>query len=182
MRNELCFNTERYARTKYAARSSHRLSAAKTLQNAGARKTMPWVIKDAPFIDDWSERDYQTLIACLKHTVEAGGFVYAAFCDGLLKALFPLSPSCLAARNNTLICQAFMFPRINAARASAKRFFWRLGHGPERRERGSCTSPRIPLLKARRFTGPWAVLRRGYTIKRMLRRSPMIASWNAACK
>ena len=141
-----------------------------------------WVIKDAPFIDDWSERDYQTLIACLKHTVEAGGFVYAAFCDGLLKALFPLSPSCLAARNNTLICQAFMFPRINAARASAKRCFWRLGHGPERRERGSCTSPRIPLLKARRFTGPWAVLRRGYTIKRMLRRSPMIASWNAACK
>jgi len=51
-----------------------------------------WVIRDAPFIDDWSERDYQTLIACLKHTVEAGGFVYAAFCDGLLKGFVSVEP------------------------------------------------------------------------------------------
>ncbi len=44
-----------------------------------------WVIKDDPFIDDWSEQDYQTLISCLKHTVSTGGFVYAAFYDGNLK-------------------------------------------------------------------------------------------------
>lgn len=25
-----------------------------------------WIIKDAPFIDDWTEKDYQTLIFCLK--------------------------------------------------------------------------------------------------------------------
>ena len=24
-----------------------------------------WIIKSAPFIDDWSEEDYQTLAACL---------------------------------------------------------------------------------------------------------------------
>lgn len=51
-----------------------------------------WVIRNAPFIDDWNERDYQTLIACLKHTVEAGGFVYAAFCDGLLKGFVSVEP------------------------------------------------------------------------------------------
>lgn len=44
-----------------------------------------WVIKSAPFVDDWSEADYQILIACLKNTVLTGGFVYAAFCDGILK-------------------------------------------------------------------------------------------------
>ena len=44
-----------------------------------------WVIKDAPFIDDWSEADYQTLISCLKHTIQAGGVVCAAFADDLLK-------------------------------------------------------------------------------------------------
>ena len=44
-----------------------------------------WVIKDDPFIDDWSEKDYQTLIACLKHTLSTNGFVYAAFCDNSLK-------------------------------------------------------------------------------------------------
>ncbi len=44
-----------------------------------------WVIKDAPFIDDWSEKDYEFLVACLKNTSATGGFVYAAFCDNALK-------------------------------------------------------------------------------------------------
>ena len=44
-----------------------------------------WVIKSAPFIDDWSEADYQTLVNCLKNTVSIGGFVYAAFYDKKLK-------------------------------------------------------------------------------------------------
>lgn len=44
-----------------------------------------WIIKDAPFIDDWSEKDYQFLISCLKNTIISNGFVYAAFYDGKLK-------------------------------------------------------------------------------------------------
>ena len=44
-----------------------------------------WVIRDVPFIDDWSEEDYQFLVKCLKNTVDTGGVVYAAFCDGVLK-------------------------------------------------------------------------------------------------
>ena len=44
-----------------------------------------WVIKDAPFIDDWSEEDYKILILCLKNTVLSGGFVYAAFDENRLK-------------------------------------------------------------------------------------------------
>ncbi len=43
------------------------------------------MIKDAPFIDDWSEEDYQFLIECLKNTIITGGVVYAAFCNGVLK-------------------------------------------------------------------------------------------------
>ncbi len=38
-----------------------------------------WVVKPDPFVDDWSEADYQTLVACLKNTVETGGFVCGAF-------------------------------------------------------------------------------------------------------
>ena len=49
------------------------------------REKGTWVIKSAPFIDDWSEGDYQTLVACLKNTLLTGGFVYAAFWDGQLK-------------------------------------------------------------------------------------------------
>ena len=44
-----------------------------------------WVVKSAPFIDDWSEEDYCTLVSCLKNTVLTGGFVYAAFCNDALK-------------------------------------------------------------------------------------------------
>lgn len=44
-----------------------------------------WVVKSAPFIDDWSEKDYQTLVTCLKHTVATGGFVSAAFSNHCLK-------------------------------------------------------------------------------------------------
>lgn len=39
------------------------------------RENKTWIIKEEPFIDDWTETDYQTLIAYLKHTILAGGFV-----------------------------------------------------------------------------------------------------------
>ena len=44
-----------------------------------------WVVKDAPFVDDWSEEDYACLVNCLRQTIQQGGFVHAAFCDGWLK-------------------------------------------------------------------------------------------------
>lgn len=43
------------------------------------RENGQWVIREDPFIDDWSEEDYQTLVSCLKNTIATGGFVYAAF-------------------------------------------------------------------------------------------------------
>lgn len=42
-------------------------------------------IEDAPFIDDWSREDYQTLTDCLKNTLITGGLVYGAFSAGKLK-------------------------------------------------------------------------------------------------
>ena len=44
-----------------------------------------WVIRDNTFIDDWTEEDYEKLIAELRKTISSGGFVYAAFCGGRLK-------------------------------------------------------------------------------------------------
>ena len=42
-----------------------------------------WRIKEDPFIDDWTEADYQFLVTCLKNTVQTGGLVYAAFCNNV---------------------------------------------------------------------------------------------------
>lgn len=44
-----------------------------------------WVIKDDPFIDDWTEEEYGELVSLLRRTLDRGGFVYGAFCDNLLK-------------------------------------------------------------------------------------------------
>ena len=49
------------------------------------RENNEWVIKDDPFIDDWSEQDYQVLVSCLKNTIATGGFVYGAFSKEGLK-------------------------------------------------------------------------------------------------
>lgn len=51
-----------------------------------------WVIRDDPFVDDWSEEDYRTLVSCLKHTIASGGFVRAAFVGGVLKGFVSVEP------------------------------------------------------------------------------------------
>jgi len=49
------------------------------------RENGVWVVRSSPFIDDWTEEDYRTLIDCLHNTVRTGGFVCGAFLDGGLK-------------------------------------------------------------------------------------------------
>ena len=51
-----------------------------------------WVIKDDPFIDDWSVTDYKFLVFCLRNTVATGGLVCAAFYDGVLKGFVSVEP------------------------------------------------------------------------------------------
>jgi len=60
------------------------------------------MVKDAPFIDDWSEEDYQTLISCLKNTVSTGGVVYAAFQDDVLKGFASVEPDFFGGENKYL--------------------------------------------------------------------------------
>ncbi len=43
------------------------------------RENGAWVVRSDPFIDDWTEEDYQTLICCLRNTLRTGGFVFGAF-------------------------------------------------------------------------------------------------------
>lgn len=61
-----------------------------------------WVVKDAPFTDDWSEEDYQTLISCLKNTVSTGGVVYAAFQGNVLKGFASVEPDFFGGENKYL--------------------------------------------------------------------------------
>ena len=66
------------------------------------REQGQWVIKDAPFIDDWSEADYQVLVACLQNTVSTGGFVYGAFYDDRLKGFVSVEAELFGGENRYL--------------------------------------------------------------------------------
>lgn len=52
-----------------------------------------WVVRDDPFVDDWSEADYQFLLRCLRDTLRSGGLVYAAFDAGHLKGFAAVLPT-----------------------------------------------------------------------------------------
>ena len=49
------------------------------------RESGEWLIRDVPFVDDWSEEDYRQLLEHLSGILASGGFVYAAFVRGELK-------------------------------------------------------------------------------------------------
>jgi len=51
-----------------------------------------WKIKNVPFVDDWTEEDYNKLVVCLKHTAGSGGFVFAAFFNEILKGFVSVEP------------------------------------------------------------------------------------------
>ncbi len=56
------------------------------------RENGAWVVRDDPFVDDWSEEDYRVLTDCLGRTIKRGGFAYAAFLDGVLKGFASVEP------------------------------------------------------------------------------------------
>lgn len=61
-----------------------------------------WVIRDDPFIDDWTEEDYQMLIKYLTNTVNTGGFVYAGFCGDVLKGFVSVESTVFGGGNKYL--------------------------------------------------------------------------------
>lgn len=68
-----------------------------TVVNCWRKENGAWVIREDPFIDDWTESDYQFLVECLKNTVQTGGFVCAAFCGhrsgSVLKGFVSVEPA-----------------------------------------------------------------------------------------
>lgn len=54
-----------------------------------------WTVVEDPFTDDWTEKEYQILVGCLKNTVLTGGFVCGAFYRGVLKGFVSVEASLL---------------------------------------------------------------------------------------
>lgn len=73
-----------------------------TVTKCWRKENSGWVIKGAPFIDDWTESDYDFLISCLKNTVSSGGFVYAAFSGRSLKGFSSVEAGLFGSRHQYL--------------------------------------------------------------------------------
>lgn len=56
------------------------------------RENGAWIAKDAPFIDDWTQKDRERIAAELKNLAGRGGLVYAAYCGGKLAGFASVSP------------------------------------------------------------------------------------------
>lgn len=73
-----------------------------TVTKCRRREKENWVVRDDPFIDDWTEEDYQVLVTCLKNTVSTGGLVYAAFAQDVLKGFVSVESSLFGKENRYL--------------------------------------------------------------------------------
>lgn len=61
-----------------------------------------WVIREDPFVDDWTEEDYRFLVECLHKTVATGGVVYGAFFENVLKGFASVEAELFGGSNRYL--------------------------------------------------------------------------------
>lgn len=59
------------------------------------RENGAWIAKNAPFIDDWAQKDREWIAAELKNLAGRGGLVYAAYCGGKLAGFASVSAETL---------------------------------------------------------------------------------------
>lgn len=56
-----------------------------------------WLIKDVPFIDNWTEEQYQEGVLYLKSLIQSNGYVVGAFYNGQLKGFASVEPAIFGA-------------------------------------------------------------------------------------
>ena len=66
------------------------------------REDGKWIVKPDPFVDDWTEKDYQELIRCLRDTARGGGLVCGAFVSGALKGFVSVESGLFGGENRYL--------------------------------------------------------------------------------
>ncbi|MFV0394354.1 MAG: GNAT family N-acetyltransferase [Coprobacillaceae bacterium] len=82
-----------------------------------------WIIKDTPFIDDWSEEDYQILISCLKNTIESKGNVIGAFDDSILNGFVSVESQRFGSHNEYLDVSSLHVSKDSRGQGIGKQLF-----------------------------------------------------------
>ena len=61
-----------------------------------------WIIIDNPFVEEWTDENYQYLVKCLKNTLATGGMVYGAFENEKLKGFASVESELFGSRKQYL--------------------------------------------------------------------------------
>lgn len=93
-----------------------------------------WRIKDIAFTDDWDEKNYCKLIACLRNTIAEGGVVFGTFADGCLKGFSSVEPNLFGKNKEYLDLSSIHVSEDMRANGTGKELFrlskeWAKGHG-----------------------------------------------------
>ena len=96
-----------------------------------------WQITSAPFVDDWSEDDYATLITCLKNTVETCGVVFGAFSGEMLKGFASVESRLLGKQRDYLDLSSLHVSADLRGRGTGRELFaraadWARQHGAKK--------------------------------------------------
>ena len=86
-----------------------------------------WVVKSDPFVDDWTEADYRTLVFCLKRTAATGGFVLAAFSDHVLKGFVSVEPGLFGREHNYMDLSSIHVSQDMRGQGIGRALFWAAG-------------------------------------------------------
>ncbi len=141
------------------------------------RENGEWLIKDAPFIDDWTEQDYEVLIECLKRTVRTGGLVYGAFYEEKLKGFAAVLPEIFGRENKYIDLAAIHVSQDMRGTGIGTVLFKEAKRWAKEKVRRNFIFLLTPLWKARRFINAWAALRRYGTKRSMWKKSRLTVSW-----
>lgn len=101
------------------------------------RENGKWVMKPAPFVDQWSEDEYRFLVQCLKRTIKGNGVVLGAFCDGRLKGFASVEGTPIGSRRQYLDLTSIHVSEDMRGRGIGKELFriacgWAKEHGAEK--------------------------------------------------
>lgn len=116
-----------------------------------------WVVKSDPFIDDWSEKDYEELLQHLKTICLSKGFIYGAFCSGKLKGFVSVSSEKIGENKEYIDLTNIHVSEDVRRRGIGKNFSRKRHFGRKNKEQRRYIFQHTPLWKARHFIKLWDV-------------------------
>lgn len=146
------------------------------------REDGAWVVRSDPFVDDWSEEDYQFLTACLQNTIQTGGAVYGAFQEGTLKGFASVESGLFGGENRYLDLTSLHVSEDMRRSGVGRTLFQMAAEWARTQGAAKLYISSHSAIETQRFYRSLAAWMRPSPSKSTWRPSPSTASWNTDCK